>query len=353
MRRFPEAHCRFIRFIILDAQPIVSLRSETDNFALAEIEVLSNSQNLARGAPVTASSNLQFRRGTLEQMTDGSNYDGTILPLREWMNQLARRHDLEIERPLVLAQLNRGYARQQTHLRRLIGLVAVLTVGTVISILMSRLIYLRRLNEFRTRIAADLHDELGANVHTIGLLSDAAKVAHDTDEEWQMLHERIRTLSTRTGLAIRDFANIAHTEGLYQGLVEDMRRAEERILAQFDHRLEISGEELLERLKPRTHVDLFLFYKECLINICRHANATQAHTQLTVTPKRIVLTVSDNGKGLVGKDLPAALKRRAWLLRGKLTVEDNPEGGSSIQLQLRHRGVREHRKSAQANRTVS
>ena len=40
------------------------------------------------------------------------------------------------------------------------------------------------------RFAADLHNELGANIHTIGLLSDAATDAQDSKEEWTMGFER-------------------------------------------------------------------------------------------------------------------------------------------------------------------
>tara|TARA_B110000881_G_C18221612_1_gene339268 strand:- start:242 stop:541 length:300 start_codon:yes stop_codon:yes gene_type:complete len=84
-------------------------------------------------------------------------------------------------------------------------------------------------------------------------------------------------------------------------------------------------------------VDLFLFYKESLMNICRHSDATQASTQLTGSPREVVLTISDNGKGLSEKNIPSALKRRARLLKAKLTVEENPEGGTSISLRLRNR----------------
>ncbi|MEJ6702246.1 MAG: hypothetical protein QNL01_14925 [Akkermansiaceae bacterium] len=73
------------------------------------------------------------------------------------------------------------------------------------------------------------------------------------------------------------------------------------------------------------------------MNICRHSDATQASTQLTGSPREVVLTISDNGKGLSEKNIPSALKRRARLLKAKLTVEENPEGGTSISLRLRNR----------------
>ena len=336
MRRFPETHCRYIRLVILNPQPIASLNEDESSIAFSEIEVLSKSENIARGAKVTASSNLSCSKDTLIRMTDGFNYNGKILSIRDWMNQLSRRHDLEAERPLVAAELSRRYAAQKTKLRHMSWLAAILAAATVIGILIERLFYLKKIEKMRIRFAADLHDELGANLHTIALLSDAATVAHESAEEWQMLHRRIRDLVGRTGIAIRHFSNIDNADGLYLGLVEDMQRASRRILAKLEHSMDISGEEFLGRLKIHTQVDLFLFYQESLMNICRHSDATRASTHLTASAGEIILSISDNGKGLSEKNIPSSLKRRARLLKAKLTIEASSEGGTSISLRLRN-----------------
>ena len=336
MRRFPEARCRYIRLEILDPQSVVPLTGGHPPIAFSEIEVLSKNKNIAQGAPITASSGLGYAPQKLGLITDGLNYYGSILPLRDWMNQLARRHDLETERPLVAVELNRRYARQQTNLRLMSWLAALLAAGTGFSILFERVLYLRKMQKTRIRFAADLHDELGANVHTIGLLSDAATVARDSADEWQMLHQRIRKLTERTGTAIRHVSDMINADGLYLGLVEDMQRASERIMAKFENTIKTNGEEFLGRLKPRARIDVFLFYKECLMNICRHSEATRFDTQLTASPKEIVLTIRDNGKGLPGGTLPASLKRRARLLKAKLSAEESPGGGTKITLRLRN-----------------
>ncbi len=334
MRRFPETHCRYIRFEILNYQPVVSLREIERRIAFSEIEVLSKSQNIALGASVSISSGLSSSQTKLAQITDGLNYYGAILPIRVWMNQLALRHDLERERPLVDSELKRRYARQQINLRRMGWLVALVVAGALIGILTERLFYLQKMAKMRTRFAADLHDELGANLHTIALLSDAATIAQNSTEEWQMLHKRIRRVAGRTGAAIRNFSNIVNAEDLYEGLVEDMERTSRRILAKLEHSLEIDGEEFFEHLRGNTQVDLFLFYKESLMNICRHSDATQARTELHGSPREVTLTISDNGKGFAEKDVPKALKRRARLLKAKLTVEENPAGGTTVCLRF-------------------
>src|SRR5690606_30725684 len=150
---------------------VVSLPQNTPHFAFSEIEVLSEGRNVALEAPVSASDGLSYRGDALDRITDGLNYYGDILPMRDWMHQLARRHDLEAERPIVLTLLNRHYVRQKNTVKALIWTAVLLAAGTATIILVVQRRHRRHLTRIRERIAADLHDELGANFHTIGLLS--------------------------------------------------------------------------------------------------------------------------------------------------------------------------------------
>ena len=109
-------------------------------------------------------------------------------------------------------------------------------------------------------------------------------------------------------------------------------------MADIEHEIEISGQEILVRLKPRKRVDLFLFYKECLTDIVRHSGATKASTQLIAQPEEIRLTITDNGQGMDGSSqepVPSSLKRRAQLLGASVSSEQSPSGGTCIILNLR------------------
>jgi len=211
--------------------------------------------------------------------------------------------------------------------------IVLLAVGIVVIALIDRMGKMREIARVKERFAADLHDELGANLHAIGLLSDLAADARDDPEESAMLHERIRAVTERTGTAMRHCTDILEANGLYTGLTADMRRAAGRIMAKLDHDFSVTGEAHLNRLKPRTRVDLFLFYKECLVNISRHSGATRFSTQLMADGREVRLTVSDNGQGV--KEVPASLRRRARLLRARVAVESPSDGGTCITLTLR------------------
>ena len=341
MRPFMEKRCRYIRLTIIDPRPVVSLDQYENGFAFSEIEVLSHSQNIAQGAPVTGSSGLSYRRGALERITDGLNNYGKILPLREWMNQLARRHDLERERPLVVAELDRRYNSQQTHLRRMIWLSALLAVGILITFLISRMLRQRSIFETRERIAANLHDELGANLHAIGILGDLAKQEVSdagADERWATLNHYInetRTLTEQTAKMAQHCTNMLGAHEIHENLVEEMKNTGERLLADLEHNLSFTDTDRLQRLHPRRRIGLYLFYKESLTNIIRHARATRVETHLSADKNRIILIIHDNGVGVATP--PPSLKRRARLLKAKLSVETPADGGTKITLWLRPR----------------
>ncbi|MDF7806448.1 hypothetical protein P4E94_03290 [Pontiellaceae bacterium B12219] len=351
VRSVPGTRCRYIRLSIPDPYTVPANINGRRYVNLSELEIISNDRNVALGKTVVfPKTNIQHLSKT--SITDGSNNFGTLLPIRNWMEQLARRHDLERERPLLVAELNTRYARQQRNLLLMYWSAGILAASTVLTILIGRILRMRHVVEIKQRFAADLHDELGANLHSIGLISDVAQNA-DSSEQWQMLSRRIRELTERSGTAVRHCTNLLEADDLYIGLTSDMQRAAHRITTNLEHDFVIEGKPFLDRLQPRTRIDLFLFYKEALVNICRHSGASKISTRLIGGSKETILTVCDNGKGLQGH-VPTSLKRRARLLRAKLIVESPETGGTVITLKLRpRRGLRFSQKSKSPTSKIS
>ena len=340
MRRVPPTPARFVRLTAL--QPYINQEVGTpgSQIGFAEIEVFSHGNNAALGKPVLADFIAESPDRKLSALTDGRNLYGRLLPLREWMGQLARRHDLETIRPQLLAELNTRYARQKANVERLQRWVAALAVGIVFLFLIARLLRMREVARLKQRLAADLHDELGASVHTIGLLSDLAAESTDDPSRHAELHRRIRSETERSGIAVRHCADMLEAAGATTDLEEEMRRAARRILAHLPHEVRFKGRENLNALPARKRLDLLMFYKECLVNISRHADATEFHTELHATRQGVSLIVRDNGRGLDTEEddaVPSSLKRRADLLGAQIFAERPDGGGTRIHLQLRIR----------------
>lgn len=338
MRHFPVASCRYVRLTAVEPFMNTLEQITGTQFGAAEIELFSNGRDVAISIPPQVDFTVNTPVRSLASLTDGRNLYGKILPVRDWLNQLARRHDLETERPLIITELDLRHLSQKTNLNRLGWLAVLLAAGIVSIILIERIRRMRQIAHIRERLAADLHDELGANLHTIGLLSDLAADSGDSPAEMATLYRRIRSETERSGIAVRHCSDMLSAKGLYTDLLADMQRASNRIMAKLKHEISIIGEEHLNALPPRTRADLFLFYKECLVNISRHSGATKYTTELKASPDSLQMQICDNGRGLEisEKDgVPTSLKRRAKLLGAKVTVKNPPEGGTCIQLNLR------------------
>jgi signal transduction histidine kinase len=336
MWNLPETTCRYIRFTALEPYLFRYLAKDLPRIGFAEIEIHSKGSNVAAGKSILIDEMLFDENRPLTALTDGRNLYGNILPIRDWLKELAERHDLETERPLIAAELQRHYARQKSTVRIMSWLFALIAAGIIIAVLIERNIRQRAIFRTRERIAADLHDELGANLHAIGMLGDLVQKSQGTPERLAKLLQRMREITDRTGNAARYCANMLEDEQRYVDIADNMRRTADRLTADLAHELTFEGESLLTQLSARKRIDLFLFYKESLANIIRHSGATHVTTRLTINPKQLELIITDNGSGLNG-NIPPSLKRRARLLGGQVSTSPHTPHGTQIILQRRFR----------------
>ena len=332
MRALPNSLHRYVRLKVLEAnQP----GRFPQRVRFAEIEVFSEGKNVALGKPAEAGPPSAHTNND-QLLTDGCNAYGRIPPLRQWLEQLALGHELKRQRPALATELARRYDQQQAKLRYLAWIVALLATGLIITYLGGRLLRNRQLNRYRQRTAADLHDELSADLHTIGLLSDLSKQALHTPERLPALLDRIRLYSDRSAVSTRAVIYTLEAESANSDLAVTMERATGKLLADIDYQFSVVGEEQTPRFSPQQMTDILLFHKECLINILRHAHATQVRIELQLTHRGLTLTIADNGEGLKDKSetVPRSIRRRARLLNARVRVSQTATGGTCIVLKV-------------------
>lgn len=332
---FPVQKVRYVRVTALVPYLYIG-RGEGTRISFTEIEILSQGKNLAKGKPVSASFDITRTRHPISSLTDGRNLYGDILPQREWLGQLAYRHDLEQELVAVESELGLRYVFQKTMLRLVIILAVCLLLVIVFSIPYYRMRSLRNEVNIRERIAANLHDELGANLHAIGMLGDVAERSIESPGRLVEAVRRIRGLTERTGAAARYCTNMLEAKSICEDLVVEMKHDAARLLSDHEYRIIINGEDTLRLLSRRRRVDLYLFFKECLTNINRHAKATKVYVRLTATSSALNLSVIDNGLGYTG-ELPKALSRRARLMGAVAEVRTTSPHGTHIRLKVKLR----------------
>lgn len=331
-----ETTCRYVRLTGFDIYISNYDEVKYKRLGFAEIEIISKGENIALNKPVSANFTPKNTLSGLTSINDGSNLYGAILPIRAWLRELSRRHELSISKPLVAEELQKRYAKQKSRLNFMSWLAAIFAGGIVITILVNHIIRMRHIGRIRMRFAADLHDELGANLHTIGLLGDIAITSMESPDRLKNALRRSRDLTERTSKAVRHCTELQDASGLFGNLKGDMMRTTRRILADLEYEIVIKDEDILEKLKPRTRSDLFLFYKESLVNISRHSGATKLDVSLSAPGSIVRLTITDNGQGFDGDEkVPPSLLRRARLLGATASVTSPPSGGTCVSLTMR------------------
>ncbi|CAA6677811.1 Unannotated [Lentimonas sp. CC4] len=331
--RRPGKSCRYLR-IVIDEPYSEFLKNRTlRRIALSEIEVLSDGRNIALNKPVKTNLDYNKRYSAVSALTDGMNSFGEILTIRRWMNELALRHTLAQELLIVEDGITQAHLDQEVMLRRM--LTVVVTVAAVMVLLFLIVLIRRQAHEahIRERIAANLHDELGANLHAIGMLGDVAIEALDSPDRLKIAVRKIRELTDRTGQSVRQCTNMMQAKGADMDFVQEVKSDSARLLSGIEAELEVEDAVTLNALPRRKRIDLSLFHKECLMNIIKHADATKVTESIRVEDGTVIMTVLDNGMGL-GEKVPLALSRRARLVGGKLEILSPSDGGTKVVLKV-------------------
>jgi signal transduction histidine kinase len=192
----------------------------------------------------------------------------------------------------------------------------------------------------RTRIATDLHDDIGANLTRIAILSEVArqqpKSAGPLDSRLTSIAELAR--QSVAGLSDIVWALNADRDSL-QDLAHRMREYAEDVYEQRNVNLNFHAPDAHDdrRVPVALRRDLFLIFKEAVNNSARHSGCKAAHVRLAVEGPSLVLEVRDDGCGFdpraarYGNGL-ASMRMRADRLGANLDIASRPGEGTSVRL---------------------
>lgn len=203
------------------------------------------------------------------------------------------------------------------------------------------------LERMRTRIATDLHDDIGSSLSQIAILSEVSQQ---------------RILSQQNGVS-DSLAQIANTSrdlvdtmsdivwainpkrDKLSDLSQRMREFASDVFSARDiaFRFRSTADGHGRRLDAETRRQLYLICKEGVNNAARHAQCTAVEITFAVQDHCLVLVVADNGRGFVddgsgtgprnGNGLDS-MRQRARALGGELDIRSQPQQGTTITLTL-------------------
>ncbi len=193
----------------------------------------------------------------------------------------------------------------------------------------------------RTRIARDLHDELGSGLAKIRLLSDMASDTPAAIENMKAALSRVSTLTRECADGLRDVIWSLNPErDQIQDLGDYWRSA---ILNYFSDspiqtRVVIDDAVASMKLSPWTTRQLIFCSKGIMSNVLRHSEATQFEISATRNEHELLIRFQDNGIGFDPNEAERrgtglkSLHKRSTDLGGSLTITSAPGHGTKIAL---------------------
>lgn len=198
------------------------------------------------------------------------------------------------------------------------------------------------------RIAREIHDELGSALTSLRWDLEGIDRTFTETASPQLsphLHEKIEAMLDLIDGTVNVVRRISSE--LRPSVLDDLGLAEaiEWQAQQFQARTGIvcHYDCLVEsdEIGQERSTAIFRIFQEALTNVLRHAQATEVHIKLEKLAGEIVLTISDNGRGISDREQRAlhslgllGMRERAHLIGGKVEITSSEGFGTTITLHV-------------------
>lgn len=199
--------------------------------------------------------------------------------------------------------------------------------------------------QMRTHLATDLHDDLGSSLSRISILSEVARRRVEADAEGARLVSEIGEAAREMIEALGEniWAIDPRRDNL-RSLVTRIRRFAGDLLEArgMSWNLQAPPDPEQVKLSPMERRHLYLIFKEALNNAARHSEATSVTMSIALAGRRLSAVIRDNGKGFtppkatesVGRHGLPSMVGRAMQLGGELKIDSRVEEGTEIRLDV-------------------
>ena len=197
----------------------------------------------------------------------------------------------------------------------------------------------------KTRIARELHDELGQQLTALkmDLAWARERVPAGSGELAAKLARMDATLDTTVGATRRISSDLRPL------MLDDLGLAEaaEWLVEDFEQRsgivcaLALEDSETVSDLDPATATALYRILQESLTNVARHSQAGHVSVELAIQGSDVLLAVEDDGRGISSEDRRKprsfglkGLRERAHYLGGTAEVVSPSSGGTRVAVRV-------------------
>lgn len=195
--------------------------------------------------------------------------------------------------------------------------------------------------QIRSKVARDLHDDMGSSLSSINIMS---KIALEKDEPIisQNYLKSIRENAAQMQESLSDMVWAINPQNdTMEKVIIKMKEFTAEILEPLDIQFEFveEGDFNFTKMNIDTRKDFYLIFKEAINNAAKYSACRTVVVHLSHLPNVLKLQIRDDGKGFVqplngsGNGLKN-MRHRARIIHAELSIESTPGQGSNIQLIL-------------------
>ena len=203
-----------------------------------------------------------------------------------------------------------------------------------------RLGRLLELERIRTRIATDLHDDVGSGLSQVSILSEV--ISRRVGPE-KGVAEQLSIMGSLSRELVDSMSDIVWAINPGRDRLSDLSQRMRRFASdvftaqavEFTFDVPNPGRDV--RLGPEIRRELYLIFKEAVNNVVRHSGCTAVKITFLISDGALELSVHDNGEGFdpecysEGNGL-ANMRLRAKKLGGELRIGSNNGDGTAVHL---------------------
>jgi signal transduction histidine kinase len=193
----------------------------------------------------------------------------------------------------------------------------------------------------RSKVARDLHDDMGSTLSSISIMSKVALERNDPE----LSETYLKTIGENTSLMQERLSDMVWAinpkNDTMERVIARMKEFAAEILEPLDIQYAFieTGDLNLTKMDINTRKDFYLIFKEALNNAAKYSGCNRITVHLTHLPDGLLLKIEDDGRGFdpsqpaTGNGL-SNIRHRARNIRAELRIESDPGQGSVISLTL-------------------
>ncbi len=194
--------------------------------------------------------------------------------------------------------------------------------------------------QIRTRIATDLHDEIGSNLSSISLISGMLHNQPDLSKEIKEALLDVNYAASKSTESIRDIVwFINPMSDQLSDLMSRLKETANSMLTNIGFNFDSPEAGSVKKINPEVKRNVYLIFKEILNNIIKHSHASQVNIRINEDGNNLSIKVEDNGVGFEESTVKKGngllnLRSRAEQINSKLDILTSSGEGTKITLHL-------------------